>query len=307
MRWLSRVPSRLTAILAAVTVLFLFVVPMIFIGVYSVYEYSPLKIYIPGFTMENYAVMFSDSFNRSVLIRTLWLASAATGICLIIGYFMALYMRTAGQKERALIALVALIPVLLSDVVLAYAWLVLLSRTGPVSSLLEATGVTELPSTIVGTETAILLGLVYHGIGYMILNLHSALEAIGDSEHRAAAMLGAGPVSRFFRVTLPMSLPGAVSGVLITFAVNASAFVIPKMLGGASNPVLPVFVYNQNVFLLNWPVGAAATIILLVISMSTAFGLLRIGRGSDDDSKTNRRGRKRQALREPELMGVLHA
>ena len=307
MSWLLKVPNRLSTALAALIVLAFFVIPLGFIAVYSVYHYSNLHIYTPGFTADNYLVMFSDPFNRRVLIRTLWLSAAATGICLVMGYMIALYLRNAGNKERGLIAIVALIPVLLSDVVLAYAWLVLLARTGPLSAVLETVGLTSGPSSIIGTEYAILLGLVYHGIGYMVLNLHTALEAIGDSELRAAAMLGAGPVTRFFRVTLPMSLPGALSGVLITFAVTSSAFVIPKMLGGTQNPVLPVFVYNMNIFLLNWPVGAAATVVLLIISLSTAYGLIRVGSGRGEHTVAARGNQARTETVSPEFAGRSHA
>ena len=284
MKWLLKVPDRLSTILAAIIVLVFFVVPLGFIAVYSVFHYNPLQIYTRGFTGENYLTMVTDPYSRGALVRTIWLSGAATLICLVVGYVIGLYLRKASRSERILITIVALIPVLLSDVVLAYAWLALLARTGPVSSVLDTLGLSAGPVSIIGTETAILLGLVYHGIGYMILNLHSALEAIGDAELRAAATLGAGPFTRFLRVTLPLSLPGVMSGVLITFAVSSSAFVIPQMLGGPENTVLSVFVYDMNVFLLNWPVGAAATILLLVISVSTAWGLIALGNGRSQQS-----------------------
>ena len=307
MTWLRKVPYRLPTILAAIIIFVFFIIPIGHIAVYSVFHYDNMRIYEPGFTLDNYSAMFMDASYRGVLVRTLWLSVAATSICLVMGYIIALYLRNAGNKERSLIAMVALIPILFSDVVLAYAWTILLSRTGPLSAVLEGLGISEGSTSIIGTEQAILLGLIYQGIGYMILNLHTALEALGDAELRAAAMLGAGPMTRFLKVTLPMSLPGALSGVLITFAVTSSAFVIPQMLGGTGNPVLSVFVYNMNSFVLNWPVGGAATIVLLIISVSTALGLMKVGGGRDEQSTVTQVKKTRMETVAPEFAGSSNA
>ncbi|OFV83016.1 MAG: hypothetical protein A2W26_11345 [Acidobacteria bacterium RBG_16_64_8] len=121
------------------------------------------------------------------------------------------------------------------------------------------------------TEWGVILGLTHHCLAYLILSLHSALEAIDPSYLRAASVLGATPAQTFRRVTLPLSLPGVFSGCLLVFAIASSAFMIPLLFSGRAIPVLTVYAYELNATLLNWPLGAAAGIVLLILSGLSIF------------------------------------
>lgn len=269
--------SIVGSLVGVIILLLGFVFPLGILAVYSVWTYDPLLIITPNLTLENYIDLFTRPYSQAVFVRTLSLAVVATVICLIIGYIVALYMRRARPRERGFILIALLTPVLLSDVVLGYAFLVLLGRqSGALSQLLNFLGFLDGPLNLIGTDTAVLIGLIYVGIGFMVINLYASLESQGDAEERAAAILGAGRFQRFVKVTFPMSLPGALSGGLITFAVTSSAFVIPQMLGAGKSVVMSVFIYDLNTYTLNWPLGAAGAMSLLAITLCTSQVLVQL-------------------------------
>lgn len=269
--------SVLGTVLGVLVLLVGFVFPLAILAVYSVWTYDPLLIVVPELTFANYVDLFTRPYSQGVFMRTLGLAAAATVICLVVGYAVSLYMRRSTPRERGLILIALLTPVLLSDVVLGYAFLVLLGRqAGALSQLLNFLGFLDGPMELIGTDGAVLIGLVYVGIGFMVINLYASLESQGDAEERAAAILGAGRMRTFFSVTFPMSLPGALSGGLITFATTASAFVIPQMLGAGKSVVMSVFIYDLNTYTLNWPLGAAGAMGLLVVTLATSQVLVQL-------------------------------
>ena len=270
--------NALTGVLTALVILIFFVGPVAFLVAYSVYHYDPLTVFRPGFTGTNYWDLFSVKYNREVLIRTYLLAASATVIVLVVGFAIASYMRQARSTERAIIILILLIPILMTDVVLGYSWIVILSpNNGVLSNTLNDLGIIHGSLGLVGSDWGVLVGLVYLGMGFMVTNLYAALDSLGDTELRAAAILGAGPFTRFRRVTLPLSMPGVISGCLVTFAATSSAFVIPLMIGRGTATVLSVFIYNNNTYSLNWPLGAAGAVVLLIVSLGTSWSLISIG------------------------------
>lgn len=273
--------DRLSLVLACAILAVFFVAPLALMALYSFFTYDPYRLLVPEFTFENYMTLFGNGYDRTVFIRTIWLSVLATAICLVVGFCVASYMRFAGSRARLIVTIALMTPVLLSDVVLGYAWLVLLApRSGTVSLALNAMGLLDGALPIMGTELGILVGLVYLGLGFMVVNIYAAMEAVGQNEVRAAAVLGSGPWSRLWLVTVPLVRPGLLSGTLITFAVTSSAFVLPLMLGGRRTPVLSVYIYDLNTYVLNWPLGAAAAIALLLLSLITAWTILMMGTSS---------------------------
>ena len=252
--------------------LIFFILPVGYLILYSFQRYDPATLVEPIFTMENYKEFFSDPYILSALFRTLRIAAITTLVTLIIGYPLSYYMRLAGGREKTIFSIVVLTPLMTSHIILGFAWMALLApQTGLASVSLQALGLISEPLRLMGTEVGVVIGLVHYTLVYMVLNLHSSLETIDLMQIKAASMLGANPFQTFLRVTLPLSLPGILSGVSLAFAVSASQFMIPLLIAGRQAPMLPVLVFDLNATVLNWPMGASTALILLFISLIPIF------------------------------------
>lgn len=260
-------------LLLAPAVLFLvtfFVMPLAYMATYSFSRYDPFQLVIRTFTLENYAKFVTDDYSRSILLRTLRISSLTTVSALILGYPLAYHMSRARGLEKTVIAMLVLWPLMVSPIILAYGWLVLIApNTGVFSTLLQSLKVLSRPLPLMNTEWGIVLALTHQGLAYMVLSLHSALETIDPGHLRAASILGARPFEVFRRIMVPLSLPGIISGCLLVFATSSSAFMTPFLLTGRKLPVLAVYAYDLNVTVLNWPLGAATGFVLLLISLTS--------------------------------------
>jgi putative spermidine/putrescine transport system permease protein len=259
------------ALLLAPTLLLLiafFVVPLYYMVSYSFSRYDPLLLVVRAFSFENYAKFLTDPYTRGILLRTIRVASLTTVFTLLLGYPLAYYITRARGLEKTLLILLVLWPLMISPVILAYGWFVLLApNSGALSNVMQWSGLLTGPLVFMRTEPGMVLGLTHECLAFMVLNLHSALESIDSSHLRAASILGATPTQTFYKVTLPLSLPGIFSGSLLVFAISSSAFIIPYVFGGQRLPVMAVYAYTLNVTILNWPLGAATGIILVIISL----------------------------------------
>lgn len=252
-----------------------FVLPLLYMLRYSLARYDPITLIVPVWSLENYAKFLRDEYLQAILFRTFRISLLTTLATLVLGYPLAYYMTMARGVEKVLLAMAVLTPTMVSHIILGYAWLVLLGpQSGVLSALLRGLGLLASPLRIMYTEWGILLGLTHFTLVYMVLSLHSALEAIDANYLRAAGILGATPLQAFRRITLPLSLPGIFSGCILTFAISSSAFMIPFVLGGRQLPMLSVLAYDLNTSVLNWPLGAATGLMLLAISTTsiTLFG-----------------------------------
>ena len=266
--WASTFAPALLLAPAVLLLLTFFVLPLLYMARYSVARYDPFELVVRVFTLENYAKFVTDEYSRSILFRTLRISVLSTLFSLVMGYPLAYYMMRVRGLEKTLLVMFVLWPLMISPVILAYGWLVLIAaNSGLLSTTLQSLGILSQPLRLMNTEWAIVLGLTHQGLAYMVLNLHSALEAIDASQLRAAAILGARPFQAFRKVTLPLSLPGIVSGCVLVFAISSSAFMTPFMLTGRKFPVLAVYAYDLNVTSLNWPLGAATGLVLLIIAL----------------------------------------
>jgi len=256
-------PALLVAFLLA-----FFVAPIGQMALYGFYTYHPFRLMDRDITLTNYLAIVRDPYISGILIRTLRLAAIATLLSAGLGYIVATRMRQARGLEKMVLALIVLSPLMISPIVLAYAWLVILApNTGLMSSAFKALGLT--PPRIMFTEYGVLLGLVYSYMVFMVLSLHAALENIDLSLIRAAQTLGASPRVVFSRIILPLSLPGLVSGSLLVFAVSSSSFLMPLILGGRQIPVLATYAYDLASFVLNWPAASAIAISLALVTLVT--------------------------------------
>ena len=213
-----------------------------------------------AFTIDNIARV---SNYTPVFMRSVWLAILATAICLAIGYPLAYLMsRMNGVRQRTMVMLIML-PMWINFLLRTYAWMTLLENNGVINSLLRLVGLG--PVRMINTQGAVVLGMIYNYLPFMILPLYSIMTKIDDRVIEAAQDLGANPFQVFSRVIFPLSVPGISTGVTMVFVPAISTFIISRMLGGGSNMLIgdlidaQFFVYSYNPNL-----GAAISMVLMV-------------------------------------------
>ncbi|MBI3979272.1 MAG: ABC transporter permease [Chloroflexi bacterium] len=229
--------------------------------------WSPATGHQPGFTLENYGLLFSELY-RDSLILTLRLALEATVITLALGYPVALYLvRTPNATIAKLIVFALLLPLLMNLFLQAYGWMIMLTPAGLLNRTLLGLGIVDRPVMLLFNETGVLLGLVQGGLPLAALPIASALRNIPRSVEDASATLGANRLQTLVHVVFPLSLPGVVAASLLLFAWNASAFVVPLLLGGRKVIMLALLVKDLMGALLQWPLGSAMAMMLVAATL----------------------------------------
>ena len=232
---------------------------------FSVFEYRDGIIY-PGFTLEHYLKFLTDDFYLMILLRTLYLAVGVGILTVLIGYPVAYFLVRSRSRWKGAVLMLVLMPLLASVVVRTYGWLVLLEPQGLVNQLLGALGLP--PLALIRNYTGVFIGLVHVYLPYSILSIMASLSTVHPNLELAAQNLGAGRVEAFRRVTLPLTIPGMVTGFALTFSLTLSAFTTPRILVGRTVHTTATQIYDQMLFLLNWPLAAAIVVIVLVISLA---------------------------------------
>jgi spermidine/putrescine transport system permease protein len=274
--WLHRRPQAQAWSLLGPGTLWLiafFAVPILIMLVYS---FMPRGIYggvDPGFTLGNYARFFDPLYLR-ILQRTIVIAVVCTLLCLLIGYPMAYVIARSGRWKHFLLFMVVL-PFWTSFLVRTYALMFLLRDTGLINTWLLELGVIGEPLTMLYTPGAVMAGLVYGYLPFMVLPIYASLEKLDLSLLEAAEVLGARPAARFRQITLPLSMPGVVAGCLLVFIPALGAFLTPDLLGGAKHVMIGNLVQNQFSSARNWPFGSAASFVLMTVVLISVFGYLR--------------------------------
>ena len=273
--WLHPRPqARAWLLLAPGTtwLLVFFLVPILIMLVYSM---MPRGIYggvDPGFTLEHYRRFF-DPLYLDILQRTFVWSVACTVICLVLGYPVAYVIARAGRWKSFLLFLVVL-PFWTSFLVRTFAMIFLLRDTGLINSWLLDLGVN--PIAMLYTPFAVMAGLVYGFLPFMILPIYASLEKLDLSLLEAAEVLGARPAERFRRVTLPLSMPGVVAGCLLVFIPALGSFLTSDLLGGAKQMMIGNLVQNQFSAARNWPFGSAASFIVMALVLAAVMIYLKV-------------------------------
>lgn len=238
--------------------------PMALIALYSITKHGNSIISF-SFTLEHYVRFFTDPDFLLILWRSLWIAVKTTIICLLIGYPVAYFIARSEERIQNILVLCITIPMWINMLVRTYAWIGLLSEGGLIQKLLGFLGLGEVE--LLYTEGAVLLGMVYNFLPFMILQINTALCKMDHSLTEAAADLGAPPVQTFLRVTLPLSLPGVINGITLVFLPAVSSFFIPKLLGGGQYFLIGNMIENQFITVGEWNFGSAISMIMAVIMM----------------------------------------
>ena len=249
------------------------ILPMGLIALYSVTEQGHSIISFT-FTLEHYAKFFTDPDFLIVLWRSLLIALKTTVICLLLGYPIAYFISRSSEKIQNLLVLVITIPMWINMLVRTYAWIGLLSEGGLIQRLLSLIGLGG--GELLYTEGAVLLGMVYNFLPFMVLQINTSLCKMDHSLLEASSDLGANPRQTFVRVTLPMSLPGVINGITLVFLPAVSSFFIPKLLGGGQYFLIGNLIENQFITVGEWNFGSAISMIMAVIMMLLMMAVRRV-------------------------------
>lgn len=218
-----------------------------------------------GLSFSNFALLFTDDLYLAAWLSSLRIAATSTLLALLLGYPMAYAIARAEPRRRPLLLMLVILPFWTSFLIRVYAWMGMLADNGILNQFLRWTGVAENPGTILGTEWAVHLGIVYAYLPFMVLPLYAALEKLDSSLLEASADLGARPFATFLTVTLPLSMPGIVAGCLLVFIPSLGEFVIPDLLGGTGTLMIGKVLWDEFFTNADWPLASAVAICLLVL------------------------------------------
>ena len=218
-----------------------------------------------GLSLENFKLLFTDDLYVAAWLSSLRIAATATLVCLLLGYPMAYAIARAAPGRRPLLLMLVILPFWTSFLIRVYAWMGLLAENGILNQVLRWSGLASDPGTILGTEWAVQLGIVYAYLPFMVLPLYASLEKLDLGLLEAAADLGARPLAAFLTITLPLSLPGIVAGCLLVFIPAVGEFVIPDLLGGTDTLMIGKVLWDEFFTNSDWPLASAVAICLLVL------------------------------------------
>ena len=240
------------------------ILPMGLIALYSFTKQGNTIVSFT-FTLEHYAKFFTDPDFLIVLWRSLLIAFKTTVICLLLGYPVAFFISRSSETLQNILVLAITIPMWINMLVRTYAWIGLLSEGGLIQRLLGFFGIAR--GELLYTEGAVLLGMVYNFLPFMVLQINTALCKMDHSLLEASADLGANARQTFVRVTLPMSLPGVINGITLVFLPAVSSFFIPKLLGGGQYFLIGNLIENQFITVGEWNFGSAISMIMAAVMM----------------------------------------
>lgn len=271
----------------------LLIIPLVLTVITSFGQRDPDGNVIYTFTLENYWRLLGftpegawDDLYLRILLRSLWLALQTTVIVILMAYPLAYYIARAPEKRRNLLLFLVLIPLWTNFIIRIYAWVMILRTQGVLNTSLGwiagLVNVPFAPLDLYPSQGAVLVGMVYEFLPFMILPIFTSLEKIDPNLYEAAADLGANAFWTFFRVTLPLSLPGLVAGTILTFVPVIGTFVVSDILGGRQVILVGNLVQRQFLDARNPPFGSAASIILLLMTLAlTLYYTRRFGLGEE--------------------------
>lgn len=234
-----------------------------------------------AFTLENYIRFFSKPFYLELTRRTIVNSLVVTGISLVVAYPLAYIMAKKFKRGGTVILALLMMPFFTNQLVRVYSWLIFLQDGGILERLLNALGLLDGALGLLYTQAAVTIGLVQVFFPYMVITLYMALERLDNSLLEASGSLGASKVSTFFRVILPLSWPGIISGCLLVFVPCLGSFVEPRILGGVNGTVIGTVIEDQFFEINGWNFGAAIAFLLLVMVLLCISVMKRLGKGGE--------------------------
>ncbi|WP_176720454.1 ABC transporter permease [Desulfuribacillus stibiiarsenatis] len=242
-----------------------FMLPFVFMLIISFYQRGIYGQLIPGFSLDNYWRFF-DSLYLGILLDTLVVAFVTTISVLLIAYPLAYYISRLPRANQAIWLVIVMIPFWINFLIRSYAWVIILRSQGLVNTILLKLGIIDVPLSLLYNWPAVMLGMVYTLLPFMVLPLYVSLEKLDRRKLEAAYDLGARPWQAFWHITLPLTKPGIALGSIIVFVSSIGMFVVPDVMGGAKSMLLGNVIQNQFLSARDWPFGSAISVWLMILS-----------------------------------------
>lgn len=231
---------------------------------FNVFDYQ-VGVKAGEWTLAHYLSLLNDAYFYEIFWRTLWISALVTLLCVVIGVPQAYILSRMGTPWRSIFLILILTPLLISVVVRAFGWSLLLGADGLINQMIQALG--GRPVKLLYTPFAVIIALVHVMLPFMIIPVWTSLQKLDPSAEQAALSLGASQTTVMRKIVLPQVMPGVLSGTLIVFGLAASSFAIPGLLGGRRLKMVATVVYDQYLSELNWPMGATIAVVLLLVNL----------------------------------------
>lgn len=220
-----------------------------------------------GWTGKHFIVFFQHSIYWNTFVRTAWMSILATTFTLLLAFPVAYYIaKVATGANKIMLLMVCILPFWLSELIRAYGWMIILRESGLLSNILMSLGLTDQRIEFLYNDYAIIMGLIYNGLLFMVIPLVSALDSLDDSHIEAAFDLGASRWVALKDIVIPHALPGIVSGCIIVFMLSLGNYLIPNLMGGKDSLWFTEQIFTQFITRFNWEQGSALGLLLLVLS-----------------------------------------
>ena len=229
-----------------------------------------------GGILETYRAFFASGFRRTVLWRTFEVAAITTVLSILIGFLTAYVVARTPGRLKSLLIIAAVFPLLTGVVVRSFAWMVILGKNGILNRFLLWTGFTDEPFSMLYTEGAVIVAMVYLFVPLMILTLVGVLESIPDDLTDAAASLGARPGAAFRQVVLPLAVPGLIVGAVLVFTGSFTSYATPQLLGGERQMMMGTFLYQRAMVTFDWVGASTIAAIMTVVTLATVLAMSRL-------------------------------
>jgi putrescine transport system permease protein len=275
-------PARLAAIAPYLWMVLLFLVPFLFVLKISLSQtaiaqppylpvfdltqgFAAIKAAFASLSLDNFRLLFSDSLYLSSYLRSLVVAGGSTAILLLIGYPIAYGMARLPQRWQSVAMMLVIVPFWTSFLIRIYAWINILQHDGLLNKVLLGLHLISAPLVWLSTDSAMVLGIVYSYLPFMILPLYATLAKMEPALLEVASDLGSSPLAAFWLVTFPLSLPGVGAGCLLCFIPIVGEFVIPDLLAGSNSMMIGQTLWLEFFTNRDWPVASAAAVVLLAL------------------------------------------
>ncbi len=272
--------GKLLALPAMAWLGFFFLVPLVFILAYSFMQRGTYGDIVMTFTLENIVKVFESQYMK-IMWRTLLIATATTLFTLLIGYPYAYTIMFVSKRWQRMLLMLITIPFWINFLVRSYAWVVILRTQGLVNTFLMNIGLIDQPLNLLYTTPAVILGMVYTLLPFMVLPIYVAVEQLDTRKLEAASDLGASPLRTFLHITFPMTLSGVLTGSILVFVSSIGMFVVSDIMGGAKVPLIGNVIQNQFLGARNWPFGAALSLVLVLACVVLIAIYYRISNAKD--------------------------
>lgn len=242
------------------------IVPFLLLFVISFRDVDGFMNMLPSYSLTQYVEVFTSKFYLKMIGTTLWVALVTTVICIVLAYPAAyLLVRSPNKGVRTMLYVFLVSPLLTSVVIRTFAWIVILAQNGLVNEVLMKLHLISEPLSLLWNMKAVIIAYVQVMLPFAVLPIATSMGEIDPRLRQASMSLGAGRLRTFLQVTLPLTIPGMMSGAIIVFSLASGSYITPLLVGGRLQPLLPLAIYQQVLQVANLPLGAAMSMTLLVL------------------------------------------